>query len=90
MAELEARRDVTIRLLYFSLICQRFQEHHRAQLEEATAAAGVVLPDLSTLTRAEVLDFISTLEAAGASGILSLLQQGLRDLSPAIIPTSWV
>lgn len=94
IAELEHRRDVTIRLLYFNLISSRFVEHHGELLAEGVAAAGLAVPDLGSIGRRETLDFITTL--AGCSGdqstvmILDLLQRGLRDLSSAVIPTSWV
>ena len=94
VAELEVRRDVTIRLLYFSLISTRFVEHHGHIIEAGASAAGVEVPALGTISRRETLDFIAALEAGGGdqstAAALDLLQRGLRDLSTTVIPTSWV
>jgi len=94
VAELEHRRDVTIRLLYFNLISTRFVEHHGDLLAEGAAAAGIAVPALGSIGRRETLDFITALGASGGdqstAALLDLLQRGLRDLSNEVIPTSWV
>lgn len=94
VAELEHRRDVTIRLLYFNLISTRFVEHHGDLLAEGAAAAGLAVPALGSIGRQQTLDFITALGAGGGdhstAALLDLLQRGLRDLSNEVIPTSWV
>ncbi len=92
--ELETRRDVTIRLLYFKLISGKFGAHYASQLESGAAAAGVTLPAFGQIGRRETLDFIDALAAAGGDSstatAVDLLQRGLRDLGVDVIPTSWV
>ena len=92
--ELEKRRDVTIRLLYFKLVSGKFGAHYSGQLQSGAAAAGMSLPAFGEISRKETLDFIEALEAAGGdsstSTAVDLLQRGLRDLDNDIIPTSWV
>jgi len=94
VADLESKRDITIRLLYFGLIGGKFQNHYKSQLETGIQAAGLDVPDLSTLGRKGALDFIDDLEAAGGdnstTAALDLLKKGLRDLDSDVIPTAWV
>ncbi|MEC7987293.1 MAG: hypothetical protein VX278_19135 [Myxococcota bacterium] len=85
------RRDITIRLLYFSLICEKFQHHYRKDMEADYEAAGVDMPDFSKMNRKEVLEHIEDFESkTTGTQALQLLQHGLRDLNSDIIPTSWV
>ena len=94
VTELEHRRDVTIRMLYFGLVSTKFLNHYRSDLEAGIQAAGMTVPDFAALGRKGTLDFIRDLEAAGGdnstAAAVDLLQKGLRDMSPEIIPTSWV
>jgi hypothetical protein len=90
-AELDIRRDVTIRLLYFKVISRKFQTHYSGQLAAGYAEAGIPMPDFTTLTRAQTLAAIQALAASGAgANALDLLQRGLGDLDPDVIPTAWV
>jgi len=85
------RRDQTIRLLYFNLICQRFQAHHQSTLERDYREAGMDVPNFSDMTRAQVLQHISELEAASqGTEAARLLREGLGNLDSEVIPTSWV
>jgi len=94
VADLEVKRDVTIRLLYFGLIGGKFQNHYKSELETGIRAAGLDVPDFSTLGRKGTLDFIDALEAAGGdnttSSAVDLLKRGLKDLDVDVIPTAWV
>lgn len=94
VADLESKRDITIRLLYFGLIGGKFQNHYKGQLETGIQAAGLDVPDFSTLGRKGALDFIDDLEAAGGdnstTSAVDLLKKGLRDLDSDVIPTAWV
>lgn len=94
VAELETRRDVTIRLLFHGLVATKFRNHYADDLEAGITAAGLTMPDFAALGRKGTLDFIRALEAAGGDNrtttALDLLQRGLRDMSAEVIPTSWV
>ena len=84
------RRDQTIRLLYFNLICTRFQAHHGQTLQRDYQEAGMDLPTFANMTRAEVLAQFEQLSASSDSESVRLLQQGLGQLNSDVIPTSWV
>lgn len=97
---LEKERDQTIRLLYFTkTIAPRFQSTHGEKVRAGFEAAGLPVPDFSKLSRAEALASIAAFEQA-ASGLnpqpravqtlLPMLTEGLRDLSAARIPESWI
>lgn len=98
--QLEARRDQTIRLIYYSkTVAPKFAEHHAGAIRDGFAAAGLPAPSFGTLTRAEGMAQISQFEAkvagmnppnAAATRLLTLLQDGLRDLKPSTIPDGWV
>lgn len=92
--ELEQRRDVTIRLLYFKLISGKFANHYGDRISEGVQAAGLSMPAFGEIGRKDTLDFIDALEAgAGDSSTataVDLLKRGLRDLDSEVIPTSWV
>jgi hypothetical protein len=94
VADLEVKRDVTIRLLYFGLIGGKFQNHYKDQLDSGIRAAGLTVPDFATLGRKGTLDFINDLEAAGGdnstTAAVDLLKRGLKDLNTDVIPTAWV
>ena len=85
------RRDVTIRLLYYTLISSKFQEHYHSILKRDYDSCGTSLPDFSQLNRLEAMEHIEANEGALAgTEALSLLQRGLRNLSEEVIPTGWV
>ena len=85
------RRDVTIRLLYYTLISSKFQEHYHSILKRDYDSCGTSLPDFSQLNRREAMEHIEANEGALAgTEALSLLQRGLRNLSEEVIPTGWV
>lgn len=90
-ADLEVKRDQTIRLLYFGLVSSKFQKHYSKSLDEAYQQTGMAAPDFSTMNRKEVLDHINEVRSqlAGTEG-LRLLEKGLVELDSEIIPTSWV
>lgn len=89
--QLEGRRDLTIRLLYFSLCAGKFTDHYSRQLAEGYGEVGMTVPDFGKLSRADALAAIEAFEAAGGGGAtLDLLQRGLRDMDNDVIPTNWV
>lgn len=94
-AQLERRRDLTIRLLYYSLCAGKFADHYKGDLEAGYAEAGLPLPDFATLSRRDALaaieEFAAAATSGGAAGIaLGLMQRGLRDMENEVIPTNWV
>lgn len=90
-AQLEARRDLTIRLIYYSVCAGKFADHYSNQLAAGYAEVGLSVPDFKSLSRAQALAAIAEFEAAGGSGTaLDLLQRGLRDMDNDVIPTNWV
>lgn len=94
VADLTAKRDTTIRLIFFKLVSSKFQAAHKDTLSAAYKGAGLAQPDFATLGRKGTLDAIRALEAAGGDAAtakaVDLLQRGLRDLQVEVIPTSWV
>jgi hypothetical protein len=94
-AAMEARRDVTIRLLFFASVRQRFASAYGPLLEAGYTEAGMAMPDFAGLPRGAALERITSFAASAGGGqkaahCLDLLQRGLRDLDPAIVPASWV
>ncbi len=98
--ELEIQRDLVIRLLFYgAAVAPRFQAIHAAQLRRGYAAVRREPPDFGRLTRAEALTEISRFEREvratrggdpRTAAALRLLQEGLRDLQPALIPLGWL
>lgn len=97
---LEATRDTTIRLLYFSkTVSGNFQNAHAATIKSGFEAVGLTAPDFKGMSRGDALAKISEFEAklagtnpkpAAASRLLPLLTDGLRDLKASQIPETWV
>jgi hypothetical protein len=91
ISRMASRRDVTIRLLYYTLISGKFYQHYFNVLSRDYDSKGVALPDFSQLNRREALEHIEANAAKlGGTESLGLLQRGLRNLSSEIIPTGWV
>lgn len=89
-ADLENKRDTTIRLLYYSLVCRKFQEHHHSHLSQAYQSSHTELPDYSAWNRAEMLAHIEEMRGHVDAETQRLLDMGLRDLDSEVIPTTWV
>lgn len=94
-AELEKRRDVTIRLLYWSVVAGKFASHYNGQVSQGYATvSGLSQPDWGKLGRAEAIAsiqaFAGVASDAAAQTALDLLQRGLINLDNDVIPTSWV
>ncbi|MEW5741432.1 MAG: LysM domain-containing protein [Myxococcota bacterium] len=97
---LEAQRDSTIRLLYYSkTVAPKFAEHHASAIRAGFEAVGMAPPDFKTLSRADALAQIAQFEEklagtsprpAAGDRLLPLLTSGLRDLKPSHIPEAWV
>ena len=97
---LEARRDQTIRLIYFSkTVAPKFAEHHASAIREGFTAAGLPVPDFKTLSRGDAMTQVKAFEdklatltprPAAADRLLPHLTEGLRDLNSSRIPEGWV
>jgi hypothetical protein len=93
-AQMTVRRDTTIRLLFYRLIRGKFAAAYGTRLKAGYDEAHVALPAFAELPRRGALAAIEAFgaQASGAKGqdALQLLQKGLRDLDPALIPATWV
>lgn len=99
-ASIEAQRDSTIRLLYFTRnVAPRFQEAHAPRIREGFSSLGLPVPDFATLSRADAMRAVEAFEAkanstspvpGAAAQLLPLLTEGLRDLRQSRIPDSWI
>lgn len=97
---LEARRDRTIRLLYYAdTVARRFTQQHADAIRRGYAAIGLPAPDFGAMSRAEALAEVARFSARvqGASAppqdarvLAALLRSGLVELDPAVIPEGWV
>ncbi|MBL8911375.1 MAG: LysM peptidoglycan-binding domain-containing protein [Archangium sp.] len=97
---LEARRDSTIRLLYYSkTVAGNFANGYSAQIKSGFESLGMAVPDFKSLSRADALAKITEFETklgatspkpAAANTLLPLLTEGLRDLKASRVPETWV
>jgi hypothetical protein len=101
----EARRDQAIRLIYFeNKIAPRFATENASQLQAGYAAVGLGSPpDIAHMTRKQAVDEVARFNAAyqakvdtgwtptaEAQQARNLLNRGLRDLDPSLIPVNWI
>ena len=97
--------DVTIRLIYFDVIQAKMQANHGATFAAAdsvlkSGGATFAIGDVSKLSRVQVLQLVDKMEQAGdaMSGqppaafelARKLLDQGLKQLSPDVVPSTWI
>ncbi|MEW6432390.1 MAG: LysM domain-containing protein [Myxococcota bacterium] len=97
---LEAQRDTTIRLLYYSkTVAPKFAEAHASTIKAGFEALGMPVPDFKTLSRRDAMAQVAQFEQklasttprpAAADRLLPLLTDGLRSLKPSQIPEAWV
>ncbi len=97
---LEARRDSTIRLIYYSkTVAGKFNEAHGGAIRDGFSSLGMAVPDFKALSRADAMAQVQAFEQklgsttprpAAADRLLPLLTEGLRDLNAARIPEGWV
>jgi len=94
------KKQQTIRLLYWgATVSPRFERTYRAQIESGYRELGLPVPDFATLDRAgavrSVDSYLARLDktpnaSASAQNLASLLQRGVKDLDPSVIPDGWV
>jgi LysM repeat protein len=97
---LEAKRDVTIRLIYYAAtVAKKFALHYADAIRTGFAALGLPAPDFATLSRRDALAHVSTFEGRvraaspppeSAASLLPALTEGLVALDPSVIPDAWV
>jgi len=96
---LEAARDQVIRLNFYGMIREKFQQANGATIQAGFRAAGLEAPDFAKLSRKEALAAIADFERRvggmnpkpqAAAMLLPLLTEGLRDLKPSRIPNTWI
>ncbi len=94
------KKQQTIRLLYFNAtVAPRFAKTYAAQIGSGYRELGLPTPDFGKLSRAEAVAsvdaYLKKLDkspgaSAGAQNLASLLQRGVKDLDPSVIPDGWV
>ena len=94
------KKHQTIRLIYYSAtVAPRFANTHQAQVQKGFRELGLNAPDFRRASRKEALDaierYLSALErnpnpGATAQSVGNLLERGLQDLDPQVIPDGWV
>lgn len=99
-ASIEAQRDSTIRLLYFTKnVAPRFQEVHSGRIRDGFSSLGLPVPNFATMSRADAMRTVAGFERAlaearpppaAANQLAPLLFAGLRELRQSQIPDSWI
>ena len=94
------KKQQTIRLLYFNAtVAPRFAKTYAAPIQSGYRELGLPVPDFARLSRAEAVAsvdaYLKKLDktpgaSAGAQNLASLLQRGVKDLDPSVIPDGWV
>lgn len=102
--DVSTKVEQTIRLIYFDVIVGKFQQTHQGTIDAARAEAvanpnlGVSIPqDLTKLSRAEILKLTDTLSSSNdvnshinLQSLRDLLRDGLKNLDPSVIPSTWI
>ena len=98
---LEAKRDQTIRLLYYPThVAPRFADANRDAITAGYRSLGLDAPAFGTMRRQDALRAIGDLERRvgelgdaapeAARTLAPLLTRGLRDLDRSLIPEGWL
>jgi hypothetical protein len=94
------KKHQTIRLLYFNAtVTKHFQQEYGTEIKRGYAKLGLKAPDFTKISRAQALQEVEKFNAKldktpGASPdvqqVGALLQRGIQDLDPGVIPDGWV
>ncbi len=94
------KKHQTIRLLYFgSTVARHFQAEYGAEIKRGYAKLGLKAPDFGKISRAQALQEVEKFGAKldktpnappEAQQVGTLLQRGIQDLDPGVIPDGWV
>ncbi|MFT7622117.1 MAG: hypothetical protein ACI9WU_001284 [Myxococcota bacterium] len=87
----EVYRDVTIRLLYYKVVREKFMHAHGKTIEAGYKQVGQPMPNYAVLSRGDAATAAGEFATMGGSGeAYRLLDEGLMQLSPSVIPSTWV
>ncbi len=94
------KKHQTIRLLYFSdTVAKHFQSEYGEEIKRGYAKLGLQAPDFGRISRAQALQEVARFgakldktphAAPEAQQVGTLLQRGIQDLDPGVIPDGWV
>ncbi len=94
------KKNQAIRLLYFSdTVTPAFAKHYQKQLASGYAKLGLKAPNYARMSRGVALKEIAAFEAklqknpnapADSQQLGVLLERGLKELDPSLIPDGWV
>ena len=94
------KKNQAIRLLYFSdTVAPAFAKNHRQEIAQGYAKMGLPAPDYSRMSRVAALKAIAAFNAklqknpdapADSQQLGVLLERGLGELDPSLIPDGWV
>ena len=94
------KKNQAIRLLYFSdTVAPAFEKNYHQQIAQGYAKMGLPAPDYARLSRAAALKAIASFNAklqenpdapADSQQLGVLLERGLGELDPSLIPDGWV
>lgn len=94
------KKHQTIRLLYYSAtVARHFSNEYKHEIQRGYAKLGMSAPDYSRMSRAQALRAVQTYLARlektrnappEAEQAGTLLQRGIQDLDPGVIPDGWV
>jgi hypothetical protein len=102
--QVQQQADVALRLFHWQQVLDNVQRLHAqtfaaANLQASAAGLDVQIPaNLTQLSRLQIVELANQLDALGAlpdgapelAQARTLLSQGLRDLSPEVIPQAWI
>ena len=92
-----AKAEVLLRVRFHASVGHAMTEAHGPEIHDAFASLGLPAPDFASLGRRDALAALSSFDAKlatthpapyAATATVPLLH-GLRDLDPAVIPSSW-
>ncbi|MCB9653709.1 MAG: hypothetical protein H6729_06220 [Deltaproteobacteria bacterium] len=93
---LRAKRDQTIRLIYFDVIAQSFAKERAGTIRDGYKAAKLTAPDFAKLSRkdavAEIDRFLAKTAGSKDPAVLELRDQleGMKALDAKRVPPTWI
>ncbi len=94
------KKQQTIRLLYFNAtVAPRFGRTYAKEISSGYREVGLSVPDFGSLSRAGAVQaadsYLERIDkmphaSANAQNLATLLQRGIKDLDPSVIPDGWV
>jgi len=94
------KKHQTIRLLYYSAtVAPRFAKSYNKEIRGGYSGLGLKVPDFGRMSRSEALqsvnNYVAKLEKSKNVKPISeqtstLLERGIKDLDPGVIPDGWV